>query len=136
MLLPRPLVLQALAFPVRKLARELLEAVQGGLDGMARAIAARFELPTRDVLHAMNREFRRLRSEIASRRRATAAALPEFVEEPLGEAEPPTEIPGEMPAGRPGYLAVADRSAEGHGLFAAGDDESDDEDEDADEDGD
>lgn len=68
---------------MKRMAADILEAIEGGLDGMARAISARFEVPTRDVLHVMRGEFRVVRERIAHGRRAAAAAMVETIEDPV-----------------------------------------------------
>lgn len=70
---------------MKRMAAGILEAVEGGLDGMARAISARFEVPTRDVLHLMRGEFRGVRERIAQGHRAAAATLAETIEDPVAE---------------------------------------------------
>lgn len=70
---------------MKRMAADILEAIEGGLDGMARAISARFEVPTRDVLHVMRGEFRVVRERIAHGRRAAAAAMVETIEDPVAE---------------------------------------------------
>lgn len=67
----------------RRLVGTLLDGIEGGLTGMAQAVAARFELPQRDVLHLLRQEFRTVRENIARRTRAAAAELPEVVDDPL-----------------------------------------------------
>lgn len=72
----------------RRLVGLLLDGVEGGLAGMAQSIAARFQVPQRDVLHLLRQEFRGVRTDIARRSRALAADLPEVTDDPLdGEDE-------------------------------------------------
>lgn len=72
---------------MKKLAGDLLAGFEGGLDGMARAIAARFELPQRDVLHLMRTEFRGVRARLAAAQQAGAAGLAETIEDPVDEVD-------------------------------------------------
>jgi len=73
---------------MKKLAGDLLAGFEGGLDGIARAIAARFELPQRDVLHLMRTEFRAVRSRLSAAQQGGAAGLAETIEDPVDEVDP------------------------------------------------
>lgn len=59
-----------------RVAAALMDVFDGGLNDMASAIAAAFQLPQRDVKHLMRREFRKLREKAAEQMRKKAIALP------------------------------------------------------------
>lgn len=71
----------------RRLVGALLDSMEGGLTTMAQAIAGKFELPQRDVLHLMRQEFRGVREDLARRTRAAATALPELIDDPLDDED-------------------------------------------------
>jgi len=62
-----------------RLAAGLLDTFEGALPDLANAIAARFEVPARDVLHLMRAEFRSVRTTAAARARDAADQEPETV---------------------------------------------------------
>lgn len=59
-----------------RVAAALMDVFDGGLNDMASAIAAVFQLPQRDVKHLMRREFRKLREKASEQMRKKAIALP------------------------------------------------------------
>ena len=61
-----------------RVAAALMDVFDGGLNDMASAIAAAFQLPQRDVKHLMRREFRKLREKAAEQMRKRAIALPAY----------------------------------------------------------
>ena len=72
-----------------KMLRDVLGAMDGALPDFATAIAARFELPQRELLHLLRAEFRTMRGRIAATNAALAGELDQAVEhDPLGALEP------------------------------------------------
>lgn len=63
-----------------RIAGSLLSSFEGSLQGFATAVASRFGVPQRDVLHLLRAEFRGFREAEARRHRAQADALPETVD--------------------------------------------------------
>lgn len=63
-----------------RIAGSLLSSFEGSLQGFATAVASKFSVPQRDVLHLLRAEFRGFRAAEARRHRAQAAALPETVD--------------------------------------------------------
>lgn len=69
-------------------AGEMLTIFEGALDDLAAAVAARFEIPARDVVHLMRTEFRAVRSRAAEIMRRKREAAPALVDDPeLGAAD-------------------------------------------------
>lgn len=66
-------------------ANQMLTIFEGALDGLATAIAARFEIPARDVVHLLRTEFRKVRSRAAEAQRRQRDGMPETVENSLSE---------------------------------------------------
>ena len=64
-----------------RIAGRMLNLFEGGLADIASALAAKFELPQRDVLHLLRHEFRGLRQRAADQARAEASGLPHLVED-------------------------------------------------------
>lgn len=62
-----------------KAAAEIMTSVMAGLSDVANALAARFELPVRDVKHELQAAFRTVREEAAERHRENAAAIEALV---------------------------------------------------------
>lgn len=61
-----------------RVAAALMDVFDGGLNDMASAVAAAFQLPQRDVKHLMRREFRKLREKAAEQMRKKAIELPAY----------------------------------------------------------
>lgn len=57
----------------------VLKVVEGGLNDMATAVAAQFDIPQRDVLHVLKMEIRNIRSSATDSLRHSAANMPEHV---------------------------------------------------------
>lgn len=62
------------------LVSQTLQAFEGGLADMATAVAERFEIPQRDVLHLLKGEFRKVCASAAERARKRLAETPATVE--------------------------------------------------------
>lgn len=71
----------------KRVAGQILTTVEGGLATMAQAMAERFELPQRDVLHLLRQEFRAVRASVADVLRREALEMPETVSFELGEED-------------------------------------------------
>jgi hypothetical protein len=76
---------QAMRVEVAKVAGRVVSVIDGGLPEMASAIAAKFSLPQRDVLHILRTEFRNVRQRAANGLRTSAAAAPALVEAELAD---------------------------------------------------
>lgn len=76
---------QAVRAEIAKIAGRVVSVIDGALPEMAAAIAAKFELPQRDVLHVLRTEFRNVRQRAANGLRASAAAAPALVEAELAD---------------------------------------------------
>jgi len=63
-----------------RISGSLLSSFEGSLQGFATAVASRFSVPQRDVLHLLRAEFRGFREAEARRHRAQADALPQTVD--------------------------------------------------------
>jgi len=59
----------------------MVNVFEGALTDFAQAIAAEFQVPQRDVLHLLRREFRKVRETAAQSARRSAADLPGVVED-------------------------------------------------------
>lgn len=70
-----------------KMAGQMLTVFEGSLVDLATAVAAKFELTQRDVLHLLRAEFRATRGKLAATVRAQADDLPELVEDRISEDE-------------------------------------------------
>jgi len=77
-----------------RVAGQTVATIEAGLPELATALANRFNVPQRDVLHALRTEFRSLRQRAASAFRDTAAELPAFLEDDT--AGPADHRPGEQ----------------------------------------
>jgi hypothetical protein len=75
-------------------AGQTVATIEAGLPELATALANRFNLSARDVLHALRTEFRSLRQRAASAFRGAAADLPAFVDDDT--AGPSDQRPGEQ----------------------------------------
>lgn len=62
-----------------RIAVEMVQTFEGALPNMAAAIASKFQLPVRDVLHELRAQFTNMRSRAADEARNQAANLPETV---------------------------------------------------------
>ncbi|MBR1150103.1 hypothetical protein [Bradyrhizobium sp. JYMT SZCCT0428] len=74
---------QAASAQMAKIAGKTMTMIDGSLPEIASALAAKFSLPQRDVLHALRAEFRGLRQQAADSLRTEAAGLPAIVETEL-----------------------------------------------------
>ena len=84
-------VLSATVDQMSAIAAAVLQSFEGGLPDMARAVAAKFELPQRDVLHELHSEFRKIRTAAAKRAEKKLAEMPKIRETVLeAEDEVPT----------------------------------------------
>jgi hypothetical protein len=63
-----------------KMVSQVLQAFEGGLSDMAQALAAEFELPQRDIIHLMHRQFADVRAKIAKKLRGEAEEAPPHIE--------------------------------------------------------
>lgn len=61
-------------------AAQLVASFDGAVPDLAAAIAAKWQLPARDVTHLLRAEFRKIRARVAAEFAALAAAEPEFLE--------------------------------------------------------
>jgi hypothetical protein len=62
-----------------KLAGQLLQAFEGGLNEMAAALAAEYKLPQRDVVHTIRAQFALMRERITQKMRSGAAAESKYI---------------------------------------------------------
>ena len=69
-----------------RVSAELLKAFEGALPDFAAALAGKFQVPSRDALHLMRAEFRRVRERLAEAHGRAAAAEPETLA--AGDPEP------------------------------------------------
>lgn len=65
----------------------VLDILEGSLGEVANEIAARFEVPQRDVVHLLNQQFRKARARAQAQLASRASALPETVEDVLEDEE-------------------------------------------------
>lgn len=73
-----------------RLASGLLQAFEGSLPALATAVAAKFEVSQRDVLHLLRTEFRAIRLAQSTKHRATAAEMSPTIDSIVeGEIEDP-----------------------------------------------
>lgn len=70
-----------------RIAAAMLDVFEGGLNDMASAIAAQFELPQRDVKHLMKAEFRKVRESAARKMKEKAVELDEVTKTGLDAEE-------------------------------------------------
>ena len=59
----------------------VVTGVEGGLTQIAQAIAAKFEVPQRDVVHLLKQEWRGIRASIDEQLRRAAAEMPETIDD-------------------------------------------------------
>lgn len=64
-----------------RLAAELMQSFEGGLSDIATALAAQYQLPQRDVVHMVRKQFREVRAKIAERLRDDAKLHPQLTEQ-------------------------------------------------------
>lgn len=83
---------QAARAEIAKVAGRVVTVIDGALPEMAAAIAAKFELPQRDVLHVLRSEFRNVRQRAANGLRTSAAAAPALVETELAADDADIEV--------------------------------------------
>lgn len=69
------------------LATKMMAVMEGSLAELSTAVAARFEVPQRDVLHLLRSEFRKVRAVAAKTFRDVAGKLPAAVEAELPDAD-------------------------------------------------
>lgn len=60
-------------------AAQLVASFEGAIPDLAAAIAAKWQIPARDVAHLLRAEFRKIRARIAAEFAEVAAAEPEFI---------------------------------------------------------
>lgn len=70
-----------------RLAREMLTVFDGALADLAAAVAAKFSLPPRDVVHLLRTEFRAVRARAATMAASRAGEIPDRIDD-----EPGTEL--------------------------------------------
>ena len=58
----------------------MMKILEGSFPEFASAIAAKFQVPSRDVTHIPREEFRRIRTQLAAVRAALAVKTPPTVE--------------------------------------------------------
>jgi len=69
---------EAVARSTGKMASQLIAMFEGALPEFASAIAAKHQIPHRDLLHLLRTEFRKVRASTAQAFKREADALPEF----------------------------------------------------------
>ena len=74
---------------MNKLAANLIGVFEGSLSDLAQAVAARFQLPARDVLHVLRGELREIRAKAAATARGHADDLPRLVDHEIADAADP-----------------------------------------------
>ena len=72
---------------IGRAATDTMTAIEGGLPEVANALAAKFSLPNRDVLHELRAAFRVIRDRAAEAHAARAAATPALIEDSETEEE-------------------------------------------------
>ncbi|TAK50248.1 MAG: hypothetical protein EPO23_03315 [Xanthobacteraceae bacterium] len=74
---------------MRRIVAQVINVFEGALPGMATSIAAKWQLPQRDVLHLLRAEIRTSRAAAAAAMKETAKTLPILAEANIvGEEEP------------------------------------------------
>lgn len=68
-----------------QVAMGMVNVFEGALTDFSQAIAARFEVPQRDVLHLLRGEFRKVRAAAAQTARRAGSELPATIEDTPGE---------------------------------------------------
>jgi hypothetical protein len=69
----------------------VLNTFEGALADTAQALAAKFNLPARDVLHELRAQFRSARGRAADALRQAAAGLPGLVDDEVADATDPAQ---------------------------------------------
>jgi hypothetical protein len=69
-----------------RLAVQMLTVFEGSLTDFSAAIAAKFDVPQRDVLHLMRSEFREIRTKVAETSRKAAVDMPHVTEDTVADA--------------------------------------------------
>ncbi|SHO65827.1 hypothetical protein SAMN02745172_02474 [Pseudoxanthobacter soli DSM 19599] len=72
----------------RSMVSTIMSGFEGGLAQFADAIAAKFDVPKRDVLHLLRAEYRTVRQKMAAAQRRALANLPVHVDDPVEDVEP------------------------------------------------
>jgi hypothetical protein len=75
------------ASQMAKVALQMLSVFEGSLSELATSIAARFQVPQRDVLHLLRGEFRSLRARAAINMKEASLALPSTIEDEIAPVE-------------------------------------------------
>lgn len=70
-----------------RIAGEMIQTFEGALPTMAAAVASKFEVPVRDVLHLLRIEFTNMRAKAAEQLREKAFDLPETVQTEIGTGD-------------------------------------------------
>lgn len=65
----------------------MINVFEGSLSDLASTIAAKFELPQRDVLHLLRSQFAAIRAKAADDARRRAATMPAFVQDEIADEE-------------------------------------------------
>lgn len=63
----------------------MLNVFEGALPDLARAIAAKFEIPQRDVVHLLRGEFRAVRAKAADQARRAAETMPQLISDEIAD---------------------------------------------------
>lgn len=77
-----------------RIAVEMIQTFEGSLPNMAAAVASKFEVPVRDVLHLLRAEFVNMRARAAEQNREKAEAMPETIETEIATDEGEELTPG------------------------------------------
>jgi hypothetical protein len=67
-------------------AAAMLNVFEGSLADLAHAVAAKFEVPQRDVVHLLRTEFRAIRTRAAEQARKSAETMPSLVSDEVADA--------------------------------------------------
>jgi hypothetical protein len=67
---------------MQRLAVDIMKVFEGSITDLATALAGRFELPQRDVVHFLKTEFRTIRDKAAKSAAIEAERVPETIEDP------------------------------------------------------
>lgn len=69
------------------IAATMLQTFEASLADLATAVAGKFEIPQRDVLHLLRTEFRTVREKAAAQERRRSAGLPETISATIGTGD-------------------------------------------------
>ncbi|AZG76290.1 hypothetical protein [Methylocystis rosea] len=69
----------------KRAAAQLVASFEGRVPDLAAAIAAKWQLPARDVTHLLRAEIRKIRARLAAEFAELAAAEPEFIDDDLDD---------------------------------------------------